>query len=91
MKCLSDEKFSMQVFFPAVKFELKSFQYYRHLQQVFFYIKVFVSCILDFLLHDLTQHEVDNNKWLTASFIYDFANSELASQFYPSRVDDDLL
>ena len=36
--------------------------------------KVFVSCILVFLLHDVTQREVDDNKWPDASFIIDFAN-----------------
>ena len=68
MKCLSDENFS------AVKFELRSFEFYQRLQQVLFYIKEFVSCILDYLLHDIMQLEVDNIKWLSASFITDFAN-----------------
>ena len=70
MKCLSDENFS------AVKFELRSFQFYRRLQQVLFYIKEFVSCILDYLLHDITQLEVDNIKWLSASFITDLPISK---------------
>ena len=63
-----------KLFFSAVKFEFRSFQFYRLLQWVLFYIKVFVSCILDFLLHDVMQREVDNNKWPTAGFFTDFAN-----------------
>ena len=55
-----------KLFFSAVKFEFRSFQFYRRLQRVLFYIKVFVFCILDLLLHDVTQREVDN--------ITDFAN-----------------
>ena len=48
-------------FFSAVKFEFRSFQFYRRLQWVLFYTKVFVSCILDFLLYDVTQREFVNN------------------------------
>ena len=63
-----------KLFFSAVKFKFRTFELYLRLQQVLFYIKVFVSCINDFLLHDITQREVDNNKWPIASFITDFAN-----------------
>ena len=61
-----------KLFFSAVKFKFRSFQFYRCLQPVFFYIKVFVPCILDFLLHDVTQREVDNNKRLTTSFFFEY-------------------
>ena len=44
---------------------------------------MFVSCILDFLLHDVTQHEVDNNKWPTGSLITDFANEQV--NFFPAE------
>ena len=68
MKCSSDKQSSRQGVFFAVKFEFRSFQFYRRLQRVLFYKKVFVSCILDFLLYDVMQREVDNNKWPTVSF-----------------------
>ena len=77
-----------KLFFSAVKFDFRSSQFYRRLQRVLFYIKVFVSCILDFLLHDVPQGEVDNNKQPTAIFITD---CQLASQFSSSRMDEDFL
>ena len=49
------------MFFSAVKFEIRSFQFYRRLQRVLFYTKVFVLCILDFVLYDVTQCEINNN------------------------------
>ena len=51
----------MKVVFSAVKFEFRSFQFYRRLQRVLFYTKVFVPCILDILLNDVTEREIDNN------------------------------
>ena len=51
-----------KLFFTPVKFEFRSFQFYRRLQRVLFYTKVFVSCILDFLLCDDTQRAEINNK-----------------------------
>ena len=72
MKCSSDGQYSMQDVLLSVKLEFRSFQFYLRLQRDLFFTKVFVSC--DFLLHDVMQHEVDNNKWPTASFITDFAN-----------------
>ena len=51
----------MKVVFSTVNFEFRSFQFYRHLQRVLFYTKVFVPCILDSLLYDVTQREIDNN------------------------------
>ena len=59
--------------FSAVKFEFRSFQFYRRLQPVLFYTKLFVSCILDFLLYDVTQRaKINNKQWRTASSITDF-------------------
>ena len=64
-----------KLFFSAVKLEFRSFQFYRRLQRVLFYTKVFVSCIPDFLLYDVTQRAEINNKQLpTASSITDFDN-----------------
>ena len=51
----------MKVDFSEVKFEFRSFQFYQRLQRVLLYTKVFVSCILDFLLYDVMQSEIDNN------------------------------
>ena len=50
-----------KLFFSAVKFEFRSFQFYRRLQRVLFHTKVFVSCIPDFLLYDVKQREINNN------------------------------
>ena len=84
MKCWSDEQsIACKLFFSMVKFEFRSFQFYRCLQWFLYYIIVFVSCILDFLLHDVMQREVDNNEWPTASFIID---CQLASKL----VDDNI-
>ena len=64
-----------KLFFSTVKFEFRSFQFYWRLQQVLFYTKVFVSCILDFLLYDVRQRaQINNKQWQTASSITDFAN-----------------
>ena len=64
-----------KLFFSAVKFKFGSFQFYRRLQRVLFYTKVFVSCILDFLLYDVMQRvEISNKQWRNASSITDFAN-----------------
>ena len=52
---------AFKLFFPVVKFEFKSFQFYRRLQWVLFYTKVFVSCIFDFLLYNIMQREINNN------------------------------
>ena len=55
----------MKVVVSAVKFEFRSFQFYRRLQLVLFYTKVFMPCIIDFLLYDVMQREIDNNiGWL---------------------------
>ena len=51
----------MKVVFSTVKFKFRSFQFYRRLQRVLFYTKVFMSCILYFLLYDVTQCEINNN------------------------------
>ena len=52
-----------KLFFSVVKFEFRSFQFYRRLPRILFYTKVFVSnsCILDFLLYDVKQCEINNN------------------------------
>ena len=64
-----------KLFFSTVKFEFRSFQFYRRLQRVLFYTKVFVSCILDFLLYDIMQRaEINNKQWRTVSSITDFAD-----------------
>ena len=73
-----------KLFFSAVKFEFRSFQFYRRLQQVLFYTKVFMSCILDFLLYDVTQREINNNNE------FNYRLCQLASQFSSNREDDDL-
>ena len=49
-----------KLFFSVIKFEFRSYQFYRRLQRVLFYTKVFVSCILGFLLYDFTQREINN-------------------------------
>ena len=62
-----------KLFFSAVKFEFRSFQFYRRLQWVLFYTKLFVSRILGFLLYDVTQRaEINNKQWRTAGSITDF-------------------
>ena len=62
-----------KLFFSPVKFEFRSFQFYRRLQWVLFYTKLFVSCILGFLLYDVTQRaEINNKQWRTTSSITDF-------------------
>ena len=73
-----------KLFFSAVKLEFRSFQFYRRLQRVLFYTKLFVSCILDLLLYDLTQRaEINNKQWRTASSITDFANKQV--NFLPTE------
>ena len=62
-----------KLFFSAVTFEFRSFQFYWRLQLVLFYKKVFVSGVLDFLLYDVTQSEVDDNNG-RLRLITDFAN-----------------
>ena len=46
-----------KLFFSAVKFEFRSFQFYQRVQRVLFYTEVFVY----FLLYDVTQREINNN------------------------------
>ena len=77
----------MKVAFSAVKFEFRSFQFYRRLQRVLFYTKEFVPCILDFLLNDVTEREIDNNN---GRLIVYNRPRQLAGQFSSNRVDDDL-
>ena len=75
----------MQVFFSAVYSGLKAFNSTDDLQRVLFYNKIFVLCILDFLLYDVTQ--IRQQLWPTVSLI---ADCQLASQFSTNRVDEDL-
>ena len=44
-------------FFSEVNSGLEAFNFTDNLQRVFFYTKMFMSCILNFLLYDLTQLE----------------------------------
>ena len=46
-----------------------------------------MSCTLDFLLYDVTQHEVDNNN---GGGEFNYRLCQLASQFSSNRVDADL-
>ena len=58
-----------KLFFSAVR----SFQFYRRLQRVLFYTKLFVSCILDpFCMTSRNMPKINNKQWRTASSITDF-------------------
>ena len=50
-----------KLFSPRLNSSLETFQFYWRLQRVLFYTKVFVSCILDFLLYDVMQRDINNN------------------------------
>ena len=76
----------MQVIFhQRLNSGLEPFNFADIVLRVLFYTKVFVSCILDFFLYDVTQPDNNNG---ALSIITDFANKRV--NFSSNRVDDDL-
>ena len=68
-----------KLFFSAVKFEFRSFQFYRRLQRVLFYTKVFVSCMIDF--YCMTSRNVKLTTTM-ADCEFNYGLCQLATHFF---------
>ena len=71
-----------KLFFSVVKFEFIGFQFYRRLQRVLFYTKVYLTsfCVTSRNIKlTTTMADCEFNYWLC----------QLASQISSNRVDDD--
>ena len=63
---------------------LEAFNFTDHIQQVLFYTKMFMLCILDFLLYEATQHD-NNNGRLRALLLTSQFSIEWMKTFFEQR------